>query len=87
MSLLETPTRSQPNAEDGARRIKQILFQTVRQTEHSLKQVHRIVEQHGRMDIATALGDDAADLHNVYQKLKVMVQNLDSSRDVPDLPD
>ena len=87
MSILESPVRRQPNAEDGARRIKQVLYQTVHQMDQGLAQVRQIIERHGRNEITQALGDDAAELQQVYQKLKAALHELDSGRDVPDLPD
>ena len=86
MPLLEAIARREPTAADGALRIKQVLHQAVTQMEHSLTQVRRIVERHGRAEIAAALGNEADELQQVYGKLKAAVADLDRHRDVPDLP-
>ena len=86
MPLLEAPVPRQPNAADGAQRIKQVLFQTVTQMDHSLRQVRQIIERHGRSEIVVALGDEANELQDVYRKIKATLKELDNSRDVPDLP-
>jgi len=86
MPLLETPQPTQPTAEDGARMIRRILSQSVNQMDRSLAQVRHIVQRYGRSEIETALGADAAELQAVYQKLKQCLQEVDNSRDVPDLP-
>ena len=86
MPLLETPGQRQPTAEDGARRIRQTLFHTVTQMEQGLAQVRRVVERHGKAEIAAELGGDAAELATVYQKLKACINDIDASRQIDDLP-
>ncbi|MEM6258609.1 MAG: hypothetical protein AAGI37_09890 [Planctomycetota bacterium] len=85
MPLLETPGQRQPTAEDGARRIRQTLFHTVTQMEQSLAQVRRVIERHGQSGIIGALGDDAAELTQVYKKIKKCITDIDKSREVEDL--
>ena len=86
MPILESPGRPQPTAEDGARRIKQTLFHTVNQMDQGLAQVRRIIDRHGKAEIAAALGGEAAELQQVYNKIKATIAALDSTREVPDLP-
>lgn len=86
MPLLEAPGQRQPTAQDGARRIRQTLFHTVTQMEQGLAQVRQVINRHGKSEIAAALGDDAAQLQQVYNKIKAAIVDLDSSREVPDLP-
>lgn len=85
MALLEV-VRQQPTAVDGAHRIKVTLHNAVHQMEQSLAMVRAIIEQHGKPEIAQALGSDAAELQLVYNKIKSAITDLDSSRQVPDLP-
>lgn len=85
MSLLESPGRRQPTATDGAQQIRLTLFQTVNQMEQGLAQVRRVVERHGKQEIVAALGDDAAELQQVYRKIRNAINDLDSTREVPDL--
>ena len=87
MSLLDASVRQEPTAADDAQRIKHVLAQTVMHMEHSLTQVHHLVQRHGRAEIAAALGNDADELYQVYQTLKATIQNLDPKRQPPNLPE
>lgn len=86
MPLLETPGPRQPTAADGAQRIRQMMYQTVSQMDQGLGQVRQVIQRHGRQAIAAELGPDAAELQTIYNKLKACLQDLDASREVPDLP-
>ncbi len=77
----------QPTASDGARQIKQALHNAFHQMEQSLVVVRATIDQYGKAEIAQALGPDAAELKQVYNKIKAAVVDLDNSRQVPDLPD
>ncbi|MCC6681633.1 MAG: hypothetical protein IT445_12090 [Phycisphaeraceae bacterium] len=85
MALLEQTMR-QPTAADGAFRIRHLMRQSVMQIEHSLQNVNRIVQQHGRNAINQALGNDAQQLSTIYASLKACLEDIDPSRQVPDLP-
>lgn len=76
----------QPTAAEGAVRIRHAMRQAVMQIEHSLQNVNQTVREHGRQAIAAELGPDATELQTVYNKLKTCLQDIDASRDVPDLP-
>lgn len=86
MPLIETPGPRQPTAEDGARRIRRTLGHTVTQMEQGLAQVRRIIERHGKSEIQSELGTDAAELQQVYNKIKTCITDIDASRQVDDLP-
>lgn len=87
MPLLETAGLYQPTAQDGARRIRRTLAHTVTQMEQGLAQVRRVIERHGKAEIVSALEGDATELNQVYNKIKQCINEIDSSRQVDDLPE
>lgn len=87
MALLDTPERRGPSAANGANLIRQMMRQTVSHMELSLRQVRQIMERHGREAVIAELGSDAQELQAIYAKLRETIKSLDSSREIPDLPE
>lgn len=86
MPLLERP-RFQSSPAQAAEVIKSTLHGSLLHMEQALTTVRAMVEVHGRREIAGALGAEAAELQQVYRKIQAAINQLDGSREVPDLPE
>lgn len=83
MGILDA-TEFEPLPEMGARRVRMAMSGAVHQVEQALRQVDRIMAEHGRDVIASKLGEaDDADLIQKYGELKAFVEKF--GRTVPDL--
>ena len=74
MSVLDTPIRKSPTADDGAIRIKRALAQTFQDIELTLEQIRSVAQRHGIAEVRTALGDDFAEVLQLYNSLKGLVE-------------
>ena len=77
----------QPNAQQGAIRIKRLLQGAFQQIEGTLNQVRRVCERHGRGEIADALGsDDEREVIALYKALKDLVEKHKPDAKIDSLP-
>ncbi len=84
MSIVDVPQPKQTEAEKMAIRIRELLSSVIGHTESALHQIRNIVRGN-RTEIAAELGDDAAAMLTVYNKLKEAVE-VAKEIEVEDLP-
>lgn len=78
-----------PSADEDTRHVVDALNHAVAVSEAALRRVRRIVQHHGRTHIAqaiTAMGEDPAELLDIYNTLRQTVHDLDTNRSIDDLP-
>jgi len=61
---------AQKSADDAAQKIRQIVTRVGRNATGALQQINRIIKNHGRSNILTALGDDADDLTAFHDDIR-----------------
>ena len=83
MGIFDIPPASGPDAEDGARRVRQILSRLVDQTDAGLARIRGLAETHTIGAIQTELGADSAALTAVYNNMKAMLEDASVGRTVP----
>jgi hypothetical protein len=86
MGVFDSVIQSGPTAEQGALRLKRSLDQAFQQAEAALVQVRDVIERHGADDIQAALGNDRAEVAQLYQALKSLIEQYKPGTAIPGLP-
>ena len=84
MSLINVPQKEITTA-DIANQIREYLAQVVSLADVRLLQIRNLVREHGRSNIAAALGGDAAAMLTVYTRLKEAIETAKQIT-IEDLP-
>lgn len=74
MSVIDVPPRDN-TAVRGALECRKTLRSAIDICEHSCERVRRAITKYGKTEIAAELGDDAAGLQVLYDKLKTLVED------------